>query len=508
MACYSGPNPIDDEDRAVIWKWAKTNGIDQGLSIGKVGDAINQQFFAGQAKPEWITDILSGRKTPFRAVANDAWRKQYNRRAVVQQASDLSRMQAMGPAGKTLRALWTAPRSVSVFGHGVVFPITHGGDLAFRPGSWGTFFKGVFNTWSKSWSPAATERVLDVMKRNPLYTTALRSGLDVGEKSHPSGLITRWYNGPAKRAWDILTTMRFELWRGQMEKFIKPDMSQEQVLDVGKNLADWANHATGSAQGPIAKIGGLLFGPKLTQSKLSRLTYDPYKTIQTFANWRDATPGEKSVAWTRLSGATQYVATYLGFLAINQGLQYALGTNQNVNFTDPTKGDYLAFKGGGLEGYIPGLHTEIRTIGKILATAFMTTKQLRGESRISHVGEILGQYGMAKLTPAVGRGLEVTMGQNWQGRPVPWSPSPGTPNKPRMSWGEYLGSIGPIPLEGPIRYFYDKLRQNGSSAMDATTITKGLIIGGLGATGTHVTEDYSLQPKPTPARGPSYRQRR
>ena len=66
MACYSGPIPVTDDERIVIWKWAKENAIDQGLPIDKVGDAINEHFFGGQAKPEWITDILSGRKTPFK----------------------------------------------------------------------------------------------------------------------------------------------------------------------------------------------------------------------------------------------------------------------------------------------------------------------------------------------------------------------------------------------------------------------------------------------------------
>jgi len=65
-----------------IWKWAKANGIDQGLPLEKVHDAINTQFFNGMAPPEWINDILSGRKTPFKALANDAWKAQYNRRII------------------------------------------------------------------------------------------------------------------------------------------------------------------------------------------------------------------------------------------------------------------------------------------------------------------------------------------------------------------------------------------------------------------------------------------
>jgi hypothetical protein len=501
LSCYSGPNPVTDDERIAIWRWAKLNGIDKGLPIEKVGDAINQHFFSGMARPEWISDILSGRKTPFHQVADNAWRAQYNRRAIIQQAKDQFRLQSMGPAGRILRKLWTAPRELLTIGHSFVFPITHGGDLAFRPQSWSTFIKGTIDTYRGSFSKAYTARMLDYMQRKALYVTALRSGLDAGPKSHPSGLITRYFNGPAKQAWDMLTVMRYELWERQMNKFIKPGMSNEEILDIGKNLASWANHATGSAEGPISKMGGVLFGPKLTQSKLSRLTADPAQTIKTFANWQTASSGEKAAALTRLSGATQYLLTGLGFLAVNQGLNMALGTKQSVNFTDPTKGDYLAFKLGGLESYVPGMHTEIRTLAKILSTAFMSAKQLRGESRFSATAKIAGQYGMAKLHPSFQRGLEVGLGQNWQGRPVPWSSDPGTPSKPRLSWGEYAASIGPIPLEGPISYVYDKLKKGGTSALDASTIVKGLIISGLGATGLHVKEEQAPQePKAKPVR--------
>ena len=98
---------------------------------------------------------------------------------------------------------------------------------------------------------------------------------------------------------------------------------------------------------------------------------------------------------------------------------------------------------------------------------------------------------MGKATPAIQRGVEIGYQQNWQGRPVPWSSDPGTPSRPRLSWGEYAGQIGPIPLEGPIGYVYDHLKKGGASSMDAMTITKGLIITGLGATGLHVKEEPS-----------------
>ena len=266
MGCYSGSNPVKTiEDGLVIWRWAKENAIDHGMPLDRVHDMINMHFFAGQGKGEWINEILSGRKTPFRELANDVWRKQYNRRQIVAQAKNLSKAQEQNPVVRTIGKLWNIPRSAAVFGHGTVFPVTHAGDLALRPGSWGVFFKGLLNTWTKSWSPAATERLLDSMKRQPLFDTALRSGLDVSEGSHTDQVLffKKGKGSPGERAWSILKAMRFELWNHEMEKYVKPGMAQAEVLDVGKNLAEWANHATGSAKGPISNLGGnVLFGPK------------------------------------------------------------------------------------------------------------------------------------------------------------------------------------------------------------------------------------------------------
>jgi hypothetical protein len=342
------------------------------------------------------------------------------------------------------------------------------------------------------------------MRRQPLFDLALRSGLDVGAKSHAGDLLSRPAKGStSSRAWDILTTVRFKLWDGQMQKLIKPGMSQEQMLDFGKNMAEWANHATGSAKGKIANLGGnVLFGPKLTQSKLNRIFADPVQTVRTFANWKNATPGERAVAQTRVSGAMQYVATGLGFLAVNQGFLWATKDKDKINFTDPTKSDFLAFKAGGMEFSIPGLHSEFRMLSKVIATSWMTNKELRGESKQAHIAQILGEYEMNKLNPGIGFGLEALLGQNYMRRPLPWAPesplpkkAPSKPPPARMGWPEYALSHGPIFLQGPAGFFYDQLRKQGASAQDAMTMVKNaLLIGLVGFTGVHIRPDYG-QPK-------------
>jgi len=487
-----------------IWRWAKLNGIDHGLPFEKIHDAINEHFFAGAARPEWITNILSGRKTPFRSVANAAWKTQYNRRMIVQHAKTLTERQAMSPAGKAFHALWSAPRSAAVFAHGWVFPITHAGDMLLRPASWGTFFRGLINTYAKSFSKAGTERLLDSMRRSPRYDLALRSGLDVGARSHAGNLVNRAAKGSqSTRAWDVLTTMRFQLWDRAMDKHIDPGMEHAEQLDIGKNLAEWANHATGSGKGPIASLGSkVLFGPKLTQSKLNRIFADPVKTIHTFANWGKATTGERIVARTRLSGMTQYALTGLGFLVANQGLLQALGSKQAINFTDPTKSDWMQFKGLGLEAGLPGLHSELKIIAQILAIPFLSKEEIRKRtygkagSGQEYISRLAGDYLMSKLTPTIGLAKELFTGEAFPHRPLPWSPEKGTPSQPKIGWTEYLASHGPILATGPARYVFDQMRKGGASASDATAIMKGMVLSVVGATGVHVKAEKE---PPTPA---------
>jgi hypothetical protein len=500
-ACYNGPNPVRDEERIAIWKWAKENAIDQGASLDKTTEMINNYFFGGVGRPEWISDILSGRKTPYRYVADKLWMAQANRRRIIQQAQELSSRQRTPPLLRPINFLTDLPRKTATFGHAVVFPISHAGDLALRPSTWATFFRGIKNTYGGAFDPATHARVMAAMENHPLFRMASESGLDVGAKSHESGLISGWLKGQSQRAWDMLKVMRFELWQRQMNKHMEPGMSHQQAVEMGKSIAGWANHATGSVKTSFGKASSLLFGPKLTASKIARLTVDPAQTVKTLLDWKNATPGERTAAKLRLSGVAQYVGSLAAFLGANQGLLMATGSKQNVNFSDPSKSDFWKFKADGLDFGLPGMHSELRTIGQILGAAHMGSKELRGESRQSKINDIVGQYIMNKVNPAIGLGKDVLTAEDWQGRPMPWNSDPGKITKSgfdkrRLDWTEFGKNYLPIPLQGPAGYFYKKLKDGGASALDASTIIKGLILSGMGATGLHVSEEPPAKQEP------------
>ena len=375
--------------------------------------------------------------------------------------------------------------------------------------------KGFLNTWTKTWpgQQADFARMMNSMEQNPRHDLALQSGLDIGERSHINESFTKQSTMGA-RAWSALTVLRFDEWNRLMDKATNSRMTQQETLEVGKHLAEWANHATGSAKGPIASLGGnVLFGPKLVQSKLNRMFSDPAKTLKTFSNWNNATAGEKAVALTRLSGLTQYFGMLVGTLGMNWGYNKATGKKDedNVNFTHPEKGDFLAYKVGGLEFAIPGLHSEIKGLGKILATSYLAyrwadpkyaleQKALTGKKPpypLPDPQQAMWQYASSKFAPSIQMGVEALRGKDYSGHAMPWSPDPGKPNWPRLDWWQYAMSHFPIPLSGPIRYFYDQMKDtHGASAKDSTAITKALIMFGVGLTGMHASEDYGAEKAP------------
>ena len=158
----------------------------------------------------------------------------------------------------------------------------------------------------------------------------------------------------------------------------------------------------------------------------------------------------------------------------------------------------MKFKGLGLEGSLGGMDTETHAMAKFLAYSFMTEKQLKkvypfGTDKLAHLWSVPQQWAQGKTAPTIQRGMEFAAGTNWEGRPMPWSTDPGTAKKPRMSWGEYAGSIGPIPLSGAIKSLYDETRKRGASPSEASSIIKALIIAGFGALGAHAQDEYENQ---------------
>lgn len=512
--CYSGGNPIGrltEQERLAMWKWVKENAVDHGMPLEQVHETFNNHFAGGTLKPEWVNEFLAARKTPFKRASDAAWAAQANRRNIQIQAKHLVNDQNAGLLERAAKAVIAGPRYVTLGGgvHGVVFPFTHGGALLLNPMRWKGFARMVVNTW-KNLSPAQAEILRDSMARSPRFTLADRLKLDLSTHGAQTG-----GGSTSARTWGALVEARYRLWDAAMDRHTRAGMSVEDIDSIGKELAVWANHATGSGEGIIAdpRLSRVFFGPKLAQSYWNRLIGDPVKTLNTWTNWKNATPGEKVVAMQRLRGSMAAVTTYTGMLIANQALLAATGQKDQINWNDPSQSDWLAFKGWGFRLGLPGaMRSEINLIGQIIATQMMKPEDLakvgipaKGATgswlqtlRELYVARQLMGYGLTKATPVAGVAKELVTGRDWEGRLLPWSHAEGKEKKPPLSWGEFAWSKAPIPLSAAAGYVYDQLRKNGASVTDASMWMRAAMVGGMAATvGTEPKEVKDSTPHRT-----------
>jgi hypothetical protein len=490
-----------------LWKWVKDNAIDHGMPMEQVHQVLNNHFFGGSLNGEkagWINEFLAARKTPFKRLSDTAWVAQASRRNIQQQAKHLVNDQNANMLERAAKAVIAGPRYITVGGglHGVVFPFTHGGALLLNPLRWKGFARMVVNTW-KNISPAQAEILRDTMARSPRFTLGNRLGVDLSMHGAETG-----GGNVSSRTWGGLIEYRYRLWDAAMEQHTRPGMSVEDIDSIGKELAVWANHATGSGKGALTShpvISSAFFGPKLAQSYWNRLIGDPVKTLGTFTNWRNATAGEKVVAMQRLRGSMAAATTYAGMLVANQALLAATGQKDQINWNDPSQSDWLGFKGGGFRWSLPGaMHSEINLIGQIIASQSMTPEQLAAAGmeisrkksgevakispnrlatlREQYIARQLMGYAKSKATPVFGLEEELRTGHDFMGRPLPWSSDKGTPKKPPVSWGEFAWSKAPIPLSAAAGYVYDQLRKAGASVTDASMWMRAVMVGGVSAT--------------------------
>jgi hypothetical protein len=510
--CYSGSNPIGkltDQERLAMWRWIKEHAIDHGMPFEQVHEVFNNHFFGGSAstKPEWINEFLAARKTPFKRVSDAAWAAQANRRNIQQQAKHLVNDKNATMLERAFNAVIAGPRSLTLgWGvHSVVFPFTHGGALILNPLKWKAFARMVVNTW-RNLKPAEAEILRDTMARNPRFTLGKRLGLDLSTHGNETGGAKS-----SDRTWGALVETRFRLWDAAMERHTRAGMSVDEIDSIGREMAVWANHATGSGEGPITAhpvISSAFFGPKLTQSYFNRLVGDPVKTLVTWSNWKNASAGEKVVAMQRFRGAMWAAGTYTGMLLANQAMLQATGQKDQINWGDPSQADWLAFKWGGMRWGIPGaMHAEIKLIGQIIAAQTMKPEDLaklgikgtKGATggklvdlREEYERRQAWEYLMNKATPAIKLEEELRTGYDWEKRPLPWSSDKGTDKKPPMSWLEYIGSKFPIPLSAASGYVYDQLRHAGASVTGASMWMRAAMAAAIGA----ISGTTGVDPKP------------
>jgi hypothetical protein len=183
----------------------------------------------------------------------------------------------------------------------------------------------------------------------------------------------------------------------------------------------------------------------------------------------------------------QFMATTYGGLLLNNELMKALGSDQRINFTDPSKPDFWRFKTG--DGHVlatRGPEEVLRLIGHLTSIPFSTKQELKGASQRQAALDALQKFAQYKIAPGYGLSAEVLFGRDVFGRPLPPELQKAreaigmhgqlpTPTKPQYTLGEYALGKSPIYIGGGARDYYNQLREQGMPASHALSMMRAAL---------------------------------
>lgn len=420
-----------------------------------------------------------------------------------------------------------------IFGHGFVGMITHGSNLAFQPWAWKSYF-GKEGGWATMYQMVLSDtklgkklignasvgfhrRILNAIETDPMYRMAKRAGLEVDpHRYHSDYDVGNWYRwlreNTGGRGFDALKKLRLDLfktWWGSLE----PELHTDQMAQL---IANDVNHMTGIVHTRFPEWSNwVFFAPKLAAAQWSVITRDPLKAMAYLSHWKTSSPEQRAWAMGQLKHKAAMVGVYFAGLAVNQGILKVSGSSQSINAplvgedSDPKKSDFMAFKVGGFNVGLAGpLIQIVRLFSDMIHIGMGERSPLeKTQTRQARFGERLWEYGRRKMSPFASFVVDTASGQDFTGRPLPWS-SDVLPRSRRMrgvsnyDWPEYaLQTIAPIPVEEAVKEVWANL------GMDMSTMNRlwhALAVAvPMTMTGARIWEDPYAEQEPETVKGPA-----
>lgn len=497
--------PPDKEFPNPVWTLAKMYA-DQGETDY---DSMRHKIATELRIPvDEVSEKLAAPKSAKRII-DAMYQKLSRRRELIQDAKNWLREQSTPGWLKMIRQVPRIFFIDKIIGHGTVGMITHAGLNMFDPGAWGSYWPNFFRQFKLlGWHDGGAyhQRMMEDLTRDPNFTLARRSGLANDPMRYTDDYQNTWLQTKlhdigltGNRGFDAL-----KLFRQARFNQIWADMPESmQNADNAKLVADSVNHATGVVRMPFREWANwTFFAPKMEGSRWAWMAGDPLKAGKILANWEDSSPGEQKFAIREVKQKASIVGTYLGLLAVNQGLLSATGSKQQINFTDPKKGDFLAFKAG---GYKVGIIGPMLGMVRLFANLLHASMGKRGQvekltSRSEEFGQIAESYARGKLSPFASFAIDLASQSDYEGRPLPFSDDkvPAYLRREgvqKYTPAEYLSEqFTPIPASEAIREVWSK---QGMSNDEIDTWMKALLIAGtMGGTGAKLAPDTSQSNRP------------
>lgn len=442
---------------AKLWKAARVY-IEAGRDdLNEIIDKLAVDTGMSRAK---VIAELARLKKP-RRLLDAAWRKQTLARNMHELAKRWLRNQQVPGWERAIRSIPRSMFALKVGFHGTVALGTHAPAVMFQPRFWASYFTNFGRMYKLVFSPSYYEMQVQDMLRRENYVTARRAGLVndpfTGEDfndplvSQYIGAIT----GMGNRGYFVLKILRQDMFDQLWNKLPKT----QKIPEVAAAIADGVNHATGVTRWTPRGASVALFAPRLEASRVAWLGVDPARAVRAFANWANASEGEKRFAINQVKEKAWVLATLGGMLAMNQGLLVATGSKQRVNFTDPMAPDFMKFKAAGMT---LSWGNPLITMARLPLRLWAVREGGRGKmaklkTPEETTGGVLMEFGRSQLSPLASLLADVWTKTDWQGRPLPNS-SRQVPKRLQAqgvqpyTWTEFaLEQMAFIPAEEAIR---------------------------------------------------------
>ncbi len=368
-----------------------------------------------------------------------------------------------GTIQKIVSSAYNAPLRLFTFGHSALIPFTHARSSAFMPGEMKAFGRAVKRAYSTALIPtegasARYERDMASLRSDPDRDFWVKMGLPITDANKPVGL---GFSGLTDRAFSSLKQLRLDLAKIYWNKLPEG----QRTLEAAKNIVKNVSHATGEAKTP-AVLNKILqwtnFAPKLKVGKYLAAFSDPFTS----------TLGAKRAA--------TMIGSQLAILAMNDVVNryFFSQTGANtVNWSDPTKADWLRMKVGGL--VIP-----ISPIFETMKLPIRFGADLMAPKSYDNMKVVKTEVA-GMLHPTLSKGYEAVMGQELFGNPEPRPlPFPGVKQLLHgdnrkgdpLNWYEYGARYTPIWAQ-PIA---KELTKDGIDGNLAMPLIETFLTGALG----------------------------
>lgn len=498
-------NKFTTEEVVAIWGYAKKQYLDKGKDPIEMLRGVSRDL---SLDVHQVNEAIASNKS-VRKITGEMYLKQRKRREAIDMAKNFVKDANVTKFEKILTAVPAAFRETTTFGHFGVPMLTHGGSALYHPPTWGKWFRNAGVQYKLAMNPEFHARMMFEMELDPLFADFLKGGLtidphkvyDLDYESKKN--IIKSVGNAGTRSYDVLKLFRMQLMKIEYNKLSAADRMNPDVI---KTIAERVNNSTGSSSVSLGRGSShILFSPKGEIARWKNVVVNPARALKTVTkimargNLGKVTPQEIAGAKYTAGRVGWMLATHVGFMAINAGLNSWLESDATpMNFSNPRKPDFLKFKiAGKLVDASAGTVGLISFICKIILAIEgdkEVLNQQKGDRKTALV-KLTSDRGFNLLSPFAGTVKDVVTEKDRSNNIMPFSSDIPKGTAKKLSWREYLTeNRAPIPVTEMVHAMHDRMKKEGMSDADASTLLDGIISGGLGGfTGIKLSEDMDVK---------------